>query len=208
MTITSGFLDAIAAGLFGFGERGGRQGRRDKADSRLVPRCLCVAALLLCGWAGAGYPDAAHAGAEPGKGAVTGYDIPRFVSVRVDKANLRAGPDRYFPIRTVLTRRGMPVKVIDEFKLWRKIALHDGIEGWLHQSLITGRRTFLIVGAAVDMLDEPEAEAEVVAHLEEGALANLTECAGDWCALSVSGYEGWVPRAAGWGALPGEDFER
>jgi len=38
-------------------------------------------------------------------GPVTGYALPRFVSVRVDQANLRTGPDRYFPIRTVLTRR-------------------------------------------------------------------------------------------------------
>lgn len=199
--MTSGFLDAIAAGLFGFGERGGRQGRRDKADSRLVQRCLCVAALLL-----AAAP--ALALAQPAVGPVTGYALPRFVSVRVDQANLRTGPDRYFPIRTVLTRRGMPVKVTDEFKLWRKVALHDGMEGWLHQSLVTGRRTFLIFGGAVDMLKEPKADAAVVAHLEAGALANLTECRGDWCALSVAGLEGWVPRAAGWGALPGEDFER
>ena len=102
----------------------------------------------------------------------------------------------------------MPVKVIDEFKFWRKVALHDGLEGWLHQSLITGRRTFLVVGASVEMVEEPEADADVVAKLEPGALANLLECDKDWCALSVSGYEGWVPRAAGWGALPGEDFEK
>ena len=143
-----------------------------------------------------------------GKGPVTGYDLPRFVSIRVDQANLRAGPDKYFPIRTVLTRRGMPVMVIDEFKLWRKVALYDGLEGWLHQSLITGRRTFLIRDAMVEMLDEPDAKAEVVARLEPGALANLKQCKRDWCAVAVSGFEGWVPRAAGWGALPGEDFER
>lgn len=134
--------------------------------------------------------------------------MPRFVSVRVNEANLRTGPDKYFPIRTVLTRRGMPVQVIDEFKLWRKVMLYDGVEGWLHQSLITGRRFFLVVEATVEMLAEPEAGAAAVARLEPGALAGLTECAGDWCALSVSGTEGWVPRASGWGALPGEDFER
>lgn len=181
--------------------RGGKRGRLWGADSSPVRRCLCVAALLPLLWAGSGH-------AADGKGPVTGFDMPRFVSVRVGEANLRAGPDKYFPIRTVLTRRGMPAKVIDEFKLWRKVALYDGLEGWLHQSLITGRRFFLIVDATVEMLAEPEATAPVVARLEPGALADLTACAGDWCALSVAGVKGWVPRAAGWGALPGENFER
>lgn len=199
--MTSGLWVAIAAGFLGCTLRGGKQGRREKADSRLTRWSLCLAALLFAASANAADTDG-------GKGPVTGYDLPRFVSVRVDKANLRTGPDKYFPIRTVLLRRGMPVKVIDEFKLWRKVALHDGMEGWLHQSLVTGRRTFLVVGASVEMLEEPEREADVVARLEPGALANLTACAGDWCALSVSGFAGWVPRAAGWGALPGEDFDR
>jgi SH3-like domain-containing protein len=156
---------------------------------------------LLIGWG-------SSVQAASGKGPVTGFDMPRFVSVRVNEANLRAGPGKYFPIRTVLTRRGMPVQVIDEFKLWRKVSLYDGVEGWLHQSLITGRRFFLIVDATVEMLEEPEASAAVVARLEPGALAGLMECSGDWCALSVSGAEGWVPRASGWGALAGEDFKR
>ena len=179
--------------------RSGKQGRQRKADSRLARWSLCLGALLFAASASAADP-------EPGKGAVTGYDIPRFVSVRVDQANLRTGPDRYFPIRTVLLRRGMPVKVIDEFKLWRKIVLYDGMVGWLHQSLITGRRTFLVLAEPVDMREEPSAEADVVARLEPHALVGLTECGGDWCALSSGGYDGWVPRSAGWGALPGENF--
>lgn len=181
--------------------RSGKQGRQGKSDSRLARWSLCLGALLFAASANA-------AGIQAGTGPVTGYDIPRFVSIRVDEANLRSGPDKYFPIRTVLLRRGMPVKVIDEFKLWRKVALHDGMEGWLHQSLISGRRTFLVLTEPADMRDDPDADADIVARLEVNALVNLTSCNGDWCAVSVGAYEGWVPRSAGWGALPGEDFER
>ncbi len=206
--MTNGLCDAIAAGFLGCTMRGGKQGRREEADSRLGRWCLCLVALLFVASANAADTGGGVSEAASGKGPVTGYDLPRFVSVRVDKANMRTGPDKYFPIRAVLLRRGMPVKVTDEFKLWRKVVLHDGMEGWLHQSLVTGRRTFLVVGASVEMLEQPEADADVVARLEPGALANLTACAGKWCEVSVSGFEGWVPRAAGWGALPGEDFER
>ena len=46
---------------------------------------------------------------------------PRFESLRWDKVNLRAGPGDQYPIRWVLTRKGMPVEVIDRFDVWRKI---------------------------------------------------------------------------------------
>ncbi len=181
--------------------RSGKQGHQGKADSRLARWSLCLGVLLFAA-------STAVADVAPAKGPVTGYDMPRFVSLRVDRANLRAGPDKYFPIRTVLLRRGMPLKVVDEFKLWRKVALYDDVEGWLHQSLITGRRTFLVLAEAVDMREEPSEEAEVVARLEVNALVGLSSCAGDWCELSTGSYHGWVTRSAGWGALPGEDFKR
>ena len=187
--------------LLGCTKRSGKQGRQRKADSRLARWSLCLGALLFAG-------SATAADVPAGKGPVTEYDMPRFVSLRVDKANLRAGPDKYFPIRTVLLRRGMPVKVIDEFKLWRKVALYDGVEGWLHQSLITGRRTFLILAEPADMHDEPSAEAEIVARLEPKALVGVSACDGEWCAVSAGRYRGWVLRSAGWGALLGENFER
>jgi SH3-like domain-containing protein len=187
----------MMASLLGCTVRGGVQGRQGKADSRLVVWCLCLALLLPAGTATAGE-----------EGPVTGYPIPRFVSLRVDKAHLRVGPDKYFPIRIVLLRKGMPLKVVDEFKLWRKVQLYDGVEGWLHQSLISGRRTFLIGEREVAMRDSAGDEGAVVARLEPGALAYVDECAGQWCELSVSGYEGWVPRDSGWGTLPGEDFAR
>ncbi len=200
VTTTMGFLDAIVAGLPGYTVRGGMQGRRKQADSRLLIRCLCFGLALMT--AAAASPAAA---AE--KGAVTGFPIPRFVSIRVDEANLRVGPDKYFPIRTVLLRKGMPAKVIDEFKLWRKVELYDGMQGWLHQSLITGRRTFLVQKEMMPMRREASEDAAVVARLEHGALAYLEECRKGWCSLSAGGYEGWVPQTSGWGALPGEEFE-
>jgi SH3-like domain-containing protein len=190
----------MMACLLGCTMRSGKQGRQGKADSRLARWSLCLGALLFAA-------SATAAAGEAGKGPVTGYDMPRFVSIRVDEANLRSGPDKYFPIRTVLLRRGMPVKVIDEFKLWRKIALYDGMEGWLHQSLISGRRTFLVLTEPADMREEPKGDAGIVARLEANALVNLSACKGDWCEVSVGSYEGWVPRSAGWGALPGEDFD-
>ena len=134
--------------------------------------------------------------------------MPRFVSVRVPKANLRTSPAKFYPIRLVLLRKSMPVKVIDEFKLWRKIELHDGVVGWLHQSLITGHRTFLIVDAIAEVFAGPEPEAHIIATMEPGTLASLRECRGQWCAISKGGHDGWIPRGAGWGALPGEDFKR
>ena len=158
--------------------------------------CLCVGLLL------SSLPAAA---AELGR--ETGYPVPRFVSIDRDEANLRSGPGRQYPILAVLQWRGMPVKIVDEYGRWRKVELHDAAGGWIHRVLLSGRRTFLVQAKSVALRTEPSDDAAVMARFQAGVIADLTRCLKDWCRVEYAGYDGWVPRAAGWGVLPGETIE-
>ena len=179
------------------------------ASDRL-PRCLLawlVAAALACSTGGNG-----------AAASEVGLPIPRFVTIDTDEANLRAGPGWQYPTEWVLVRRGMPVEVLAEFDVWRQIRDAEGIEGWVHQSMLSGRRSLLIVGADVQMLRrEPHPDAPVLARLEPGVLGRVLRCpgpddendraAGDWCYCEVSGFRGWLPRSALWGLHQGETIE-
>ena len=179
------------------------------ASDRL-PRCLLawlVAAALACSTGGNG-----------AAASEVGLPIPRFVTIDTDEANLRAGPGWQYPTEWVLVRRGMPVEVLAEFDVWRQIRDAEGIEGWVHQSMLSGRRSLLIVGADVQMLRrEPDHDAPVLARLEPGVLGRVLRCPGpddeddraarDWCYCEVSGFRGWLPRSALWGLHPGETIE-
>ena len=153
-----------------------------------------------------------HAAAE------AGLPIPRFVTVDTDEANLRTGPGWQYPTEWVLVRRGMPVEILAEFDVWRRVRDAEGIEGWVHQSMLSGRRSLLIVGEDVQMLRRgPDRESPVVARIEPGVLGRVLRCpapdeqdaaAGErWCYCEVSGFRGWLPRAALWGLYPGETID-
>src|SRR6185437_12015887 len=90
-------------------------------------------------------PVAVRAAGDMGVGQVSGLPIPRFVSLKSDKVNVRGGPNRDQEVRWVYTRAGMPVEITAEFENWRRIRDWEGSEGWVYHSLLSGKRTAVVV---------------------------------------------------------------
>ncbi|MCR9256630.1 MAG: SH3 domain-containing protein [Alphaproteobacteria bacterium] len=139
--------------------------------------------------------------------AQTGLPIPRFVSVRAAEANLRTGPGVRYPIAWVYLKRGLPMEIIAEFDTWRMVRDHEGEEGWLHQSLLSGKRTVLITAEIASLRRRPDETAPVVARAQEGVIADIDGCQGAWCEIEAGGFTGWVPRRTLWGVYPGETLD-
>lgn len=137
-------------------------------------------------------------------GSVTNLPLPRFVSMKADKANIRRGPSKTHRIDWVFLRRDMPVEVVAEYGHWRQIRDHDGIGGWVHYVLISGNRTVLVKQDLLPLHFQPDPDARVVAQLEAGVIADLGRCEPAWCRISVNGYKGWAPKSALWGVRPDE----
>lgn len=133
--------------------------------------------------------------------------IPRFVTLGTEEVNVRTGPGLRYPIRIVIRKQGLPVEIIREFDVWRQIRDHDGEEGWVHKSMLSGRRAVIVQGATQPLLKKPETDARPVVRLEPGVIAGLETCPDAWCELKVGGYSGWMQRANVWGVYPDEKFE-
>jgi SH3-like domain-containing protein len=134
----------------------------------------------------------------------TGLPLPRFVSLRAAEVNLRTGPGVRYPIDWVYHRRGLPVEVIDEFETWRRIRDHEGTTGWVHQSMLDGRRSILVNREASLLRRRPGPDAPAVALLEPGVIARVEGCEGAWCRVTVERHAGWLRRAQVYGLYPGE----
>ncbi|WP_237708056.1 SH3 domain-containing protein, partial [Oceanicola sp. S124] len=132
-------------------------------------------------------------------GSVTHLPLPRFVSMKSDKANIRRGPSKTHRIDWVFLRRDMPVEVVAEYGHWRQIRDHDGVGGWVHYVLLSGNRTVLVQEDMLALRFQPSPEARVIARLESGVIADLDKCDPEWCRLEVNGYRGWAPKSALWG---------
>ena len=137
------------------------------------------------------------------KGPVTGFDMPRFVSLRSSEANVRTGPGLTYPVKFKYLRARQPLQVVDEFGHWRKVRDWQGDEGWIHHRMLTGTRTLRVTADKVALLTRPMESARPRALIEQGALLHFTMCDPHWCRVKVQDYRGWIPRAAVFGL--GED---
>jgi SH3-like domain-containing protein len=133
------------------------------------------------------------------RGKVTNLPIPRYVSLKASEGNVRRGPSLSHRIDWVFTRRDMPLEVTDEYGNWRRVRDRDGQGGWIHFSLLSGVRTVIVEEDMAALHMKPDAAAPVTARAEAGVIAELDECAADWCRIDADGYRGWVQRTAIWG---------
>lgn len=146
----------------------------------------------------------------------SGLPVPRFVSLKSDRVNLRKGPGTDYPTAWVYRRAGLPLEVIKEFESWRQVRDADGVAGWVLQSFLSGRRTALVLPWEVKGLRAPPKVAlrsddskrsDPVAMVEAGVIANVTSCDGEWCLVSIDRYRGYLEQSKLWGVYKGEVIE-
>lgn len=144
----------------------------------------------------------------------SGLPIPRFVSLKPSRVNIRVGPGRQYAVSWLYTKAGLPVEIIQEYDNWRRIRDADGTEGWVYQSLLAGKRTAIIApwerdkpDVLIDLHDSPSDTSAVVARAEPGVISAIRECDGQWCELDAQGERGWIRQTRIWGAYPGEVFD-
>jgi SH3-like domain-containing protein len=142
----------------------------------------------------------------------SGLGLPRFVSLKSDKVNVRKGPSTDQAIVWVFSRAGLPVEVIAESENWRRVRDSEGADGWVLHSLLSGRRTVLIAPWSKDQESVPlytskSTNANVAAALAPGVLGNVLNCDGEWCQLSIDDYSGYAQQDKLWGVYHGEEIK-
>jgi SH3-like domain-containing protein len=153
----------------------------------------------------------ALAAGEVANGSASGLPLPRFVSLKSDRVNVRGGPTKDHDVTWVYTRAGLPVEITAEFENWRRIRDWEGAEGWVYHSLLSGRRTALVSPKAKDDLipvcEKPDPESAVVAKLQGGVSGAVKRCTGNWCRVTGQGFDGWVEQDRLWGVYPEEKVD-
>ncbi len=141
----------------------------------------------------------------------SGLPLPRFVSLKSDRVNMRQGPSREHNVVWTYVRAGLPVEITAEFETWRRIRDSAGSEGWVQQALLSGRRTALVSpwasGTYVRLLSKPSDSAGLNAKLQSGVLVSLEGCDGVFCRVDAIKAKGYVHQEELWGVYPKEKVE-
>jgi SH3-like domain-containing protein len=172
--------------------------------NRLLSAALFAAGLV----AGASQGRAAG---EVASGSASGLPVPRYVSLKSDRVNVRGGPTKDHEVAWVFTRAGLPVEITAEFENWRRIRDWEGAEGWVYHSLLSGRRTAVVTprnkNDLVPLNAKPETTGSVTAQLQSGVIATVKRCNGHWCRIAGEGFDGWIPQDRLWGVYPNEKVD-
>ena len=138
----------------------------------------------------------------------SGLPLPRFVTLKAGKVNVRKGPSSDHAVAWVFQRKGMPVEITAEFENWRKIRDSAGGEGWILQSMLSGKRNALVAewtkGKAIYLRDDGSDKGGLIAQLATGVVGEIQSCNGSWCYMTAQDYEGYAKQTELWGVYPGE----
>ncbi len=174
---------------------------------------------LSVAWTAAAFLAAGPVAAQPAAAAtaqavgVSGLPLPRFVSLKSDRVNMRSGPGTEYPTSWVFKRVGMPVEVLKEFEGWRQVRDSDGTTGWVLGSNLSGRRTVVVQPwdikpgkppVQTQLTEDADATARVLAVLEAGVLGTIMTCTGRWCRIVVGELRGYIEQKKLWGVYDGE----
>lgn len=180
----------------------------------LAPVVLCAAMIGLGGHL-LSMVSAAHArspvkSAQTGEaGRQTGLPVPRFVSLKSSRARMRIGPSTDYKTAFIYKARGLPLEIIEEYGNWRQVRDSDGVTGWMHRSLLSGRRTAIVgpwIKDPVALRSQPAATGSIYVRLTGRVRLGVRHCDGAWCSVDVKGHHltGFVRQSALWGIYPGE----
>jgi SH3-like domain-containing protein len=130
----------------------------------------------------------------------SGLPVPRYVSLKFDEVNARAGPGDDYRLLWIYRARGLPVQVVAETAEWRRVCDPEGGLAWVHKRTTDGRRMVMNIHAAPAALRRsPKPTSSVVAALNPRALAALIRCSKGWCKVKADDDAGWADADELWG---------
>lgn len=137
-------------------------------------------------------------------GRVTGLPIPRFVSLKRENTNMRAGPGQSYGIKWQYHKKGLPVEVINEYAHWRKVSDIDGSQGWIHYALLSGKRMLVTIAGNHLLYAKNNTHAQIIAKISSGVILTPQKCTLKWCFVTYKDLEGWMQKDILYGVYPEE----
>ncbi len=155
-----------------------------------------------------------HSAAQAETKGPSGLPLPRYVSLKAQRVNMRVGPGRDYKVEWMYTKAGLPLEILQEYDNWRKVRDFEGEEGWILQSLLSGKRTAIVApwkrnekDGMVQLKNAPDTKAAVVAQMEPGVVTKVSECQNGWCEIKAGKVSGYALQDQLWGVYPNEKFD-
>tara|TARA_Y100000590_G_scaffold343743_1_gene392879 strand:+ start:4033 stop:4536 length:504 start_codon:yes stop_codon:yes gene_type:complete len=133
---------------------------------------------------------------------------PYFANLKWNKANVRSGPGKKYPILWQFRKARLPIEIIGEYDSHFKIRYLDGDQGWLHKRLIDKKERWAMIQPTSQVLrSKPDINSKPILVAEPGVIGKIQICREKWCKLEIKKMSGWIPKNFIWGVYPDETIE-
>ena len=130
--------------------------------------------------------------------------VPYWASIAAGEAMMRTGPDRGYPAIWVYHRRDLPLRVVQVNGAWRRVQEQDGSNGWMLATLLSARRTGVVVGGNRAIHERPDQSSRLLWRVAPGVVGRISRCDGTWCRIQVGDKIGYIEQFSLWGTDIGE----
>ena len=124
-----------------------------------------------------------------------------FHIINTDKAYLRAGPGKWYPVKWVLKIPGLPIRVIEKNNGYNMVKLYDGTVGWVSSNLISNKKNLLVIEdtVIVDKKNNP------LVKVKKNVVLNSFGCFKDnnkkYCKVKIHNIKGQIKSDKVWGDI-------
>jgi SH3-like domain-containing protein len=129
---------------------------------------------------------------------ITGIAWAERLSVNVDIANVRAGPDnnemviwqveKYYPLNVIQTKAG-----------WCLFEDFEGDRGWISKALLDNTRSVIVKNENCNVRSGPGTDTDIRFTVDRGVPFKVLDEKGDWLhVVHADGDQGWIHRSLVW----------
>ena len=136
--------------------------------------------------------------------------FPFFQILRNNEVNLRTGPGERFPIEWVYRKKGLPLKVLNEFDVWRQVQDVDGTTGWMHKQGLRHKRHVMTLDKRQNILYlKPNETSLILAFIEPHVIGKEVFCKenSSYCRATFGHITGYIKRTSLFGVLKKEEVK-
>lgn len=120
-------------------------------------------------------------------------------SIKTNKAYLRVGPGKWYPIKWVLKIPGLPIKILQENGGYKMVELFDGTQGWIASSLISNKKKLLVVEDALIYSKSKKPLVKVKRFVVLTSLGCYNKVVDEFCEVRIKKIKGYIHKDKIWG---------
>ena len=120
-------------------------------------------------------------------------------SINTNKAYLRVGPGKWYPIKWEFRAPGLPVRALQENGDYKMVELFDGTQGWIATSLISDKKKLLVLEDALIYSKRKKPLVKVKKFVVLDSLGCANKIIEQHCEIRIKKIRGYIHKDKIWG---------